>query len=92
MQFNKYSTIGNNLSQQIDNGRKIKELVFLIKEYPFNFVIDILFNATIVKHNKSLYLKDYTYKGTFSKFDFLDNENFIKAIKLTTRKNIKTIK
>jgi hypothetical protein len=101
MQLQKYNTAGNNLSEKLDNGKKIKDLINKAVNlesgyncgYPYNFIIDILFNATIVKikGEKGYYLKNYSYKNCLSKFNFLDDPNFIQAIKLTTRKNIQSI-
>jgi hypothetical protein len=97
MQLQKYTTAGNNLSEKLDNGVKIKDLINKVVNidpgYPYNFILDILFNAKIVKikGEKGYYLKSYSYKGCLSKFIFLDDPNFIQAIKLTTRKNIQSI-
>jgi hypothetical protein len=97
MQLQKYNTAGNNLAEKISNSVKIRDLVSQVSNldpsYPFNFIIDILFNATIVKikGEKGYYLKNYSYKGCLSKFIFLDDPNFLQAIKLTTRKNIQSI-
>jgi hypothetical protein len=96
MQLQKYSNKGNNLPEMLSNAIKIKDLVnnvSKVHEYPFNFILDILFNATIVKikGEKGYYLKNYSYKNCLSKFIFLDDPSFIQAIKLTTRKNIQSI-
>jgi hypothetical protein len=93
MEKNKYSVIGNNLSDKFEYSKKIKDLIYNIEGYPYNFIINILFNSTIVKikGEKGYYLKNYSYKGTITKLSFLDNPNFIKAIKYTTRKRINTI-
>ena len=96
MQLQKYNTAGNNLAEKINNGAKIKDLinnVVNVYEFPYNFIREILFNATIVKikGEKGYYLKNYSYKGCLTKFIFLDDPNFIQAIKLTTRKNIYSI-
>ena len=100
MQLQKYTTAGNNLSEKIENGAKIKALLnnvaAILPGYPgytYNFIREILFNSTIVKikGEKGYYLKSYSYKGCLTKFNFLDDPNFLQAIKLTTRKNIKSI-
>lgn len=101
MQLQKYNIIGNNLAEKLDNGAKIKDLINkavnlesgYVCGYPYNFIIDVLFYATIVKikGEKGYYLKNYSYKGCLTKFNFLDDPNFLQAIKLTTRKNIKSI-
>jgi hypothetical protein len=97
MQNWKYDSIGNNLADKIRNSAKarilINNVVMAHSEYPFNFIVDILYNATIVKikGEKGYYLKNYSYKGCLTKFIFLDDPNFLQAIKLTTRKNIKSI-
>ena len=97
MQLQKYNTAGNNLAEKLSNGAKIKDfinkVVTIDPGYPYNFILDILYNATIVKikGEKGYYLKNYSYKGCLTKFIFLDDPNFLQAIKLTTRKNIKSI-
>ena len=97
MQLQKYNTIGNNLSEKLDNGAKIKDfinkVVNLDPNFPYNFIREILYNSTIVKikGEKGYYLKNYSYKGCLTKFIFLDDPNFLQAIKLTTRKNIQSI-
>ncbi len=97
MQLQKYNTAGNNLAEKLSNGAKIKDLinkvVNLDPNFPYNFIREILFNATIVKikGEKGYYLKSYSYKNCLTKFIFLDDPNFIQAIKLTTRKNIQSI-
>lgn len=97
MQLQKYNTAGNNLAEKLSNGAKIKDFINKVSTidpgYPYNFILDILYNATIVKikGEKGYYLKNYSYKGCLTKFIFLDDPNFILAIKLTTRKNIQLI-
>lgn len=97
MQLQKYNTAGNNLAEKLSNGAKIKDfinkVVTIDPGYPYNFILDILYNSTIVKikGEKGYYLKNYSYKGCLTKFIFLDDPNFLQAIKLTTRKNIKSI-
>lgn len=96
MHLQKYSNKGNNLPEMLSNALKIKDLINKVSnvhEFPFNFITNVLFNATIVKikGEKGYYLKNYSYKGCLTKFIFLDDPNFLQAIKLTTRKNIKSI-
>lgn len=95
----RYKLAGNNFGQQIENGQKFKELIKKAFEsqtsehkYPENFIKETAFTGKIVKSDGSHYLKDYTYKGTLTKFDFLDNEYFLQALKYVDRPAIKTMK
>jgi hypothetical protein len=98
MNFNKFNFKGGSFGETIDNAKKFKELTSNIIDskfetiFPYEFLKNIALNSTIVKHRGKLYLKDYSYKGTLSSFEFLDNENFVKALECIDRPKIRTIK
>lgn len=93
MKLTKFELIGNNLEQKLVNASKVKQLLSNINsEFHTNFIKEILFNETIVKHKGEFYLYGYSCKGSLSKYDFLNDANFIQAVKLTTRKVFRNIK
>jgi antirestriction protein len=92
----RYKVKGNNFSAQIENGQKFKSLISKVYEnqkgediFPLNFINEIAHTSKVVKHEGSYYLKDYTYNGTITKFDFLDDNNFLEALNLLDRPAIK---
>jgi hypothetical protein len=92
----RYKLKGNNFGDQIENGRKFKVLIEKAfnnqsgeTRYPLNFISETAFTGKIVKHDGKNYLKDYSYKGTLSKFDFLDDKDFIEALKYVDRPAIR---
>jgi len=92
----RYKLKGNNFGDQIENGRKFKVLIERAfnnqsgeTRYPLNFISETAFIGKIVKHDGKNYLKDYSYKGTLSKFDFLDDKDFIEALKYVDRPAIR---
>ena len=91
----RYKLKGNNFGDQIENGRKFKVLIEKAfnnqsgETYPLNFISETAFIGKIVKHDGKNYLKDYSYKGTLSKFDFLDDKDFIEALKYVDRPAIR---
>lgn len=95
----RYKLAGNNLGQQIENGQKFSKLIKQVYEnqgsehhYPENFIKETAFTGKIVKSDGSYYLKDYTYKGTLTKFEFMEDENFLEALKYLDRPSIKNFK
>ena len=95
----RYQLAGKNFSDQIENGRKFKELINMAyesqtpeHEYPENFIKEIAFTGNIVKSHGGYYVKDYMYKGTMTEFDFLSNEYFLEALKYLNRPTIKNFK
>jgi len=92
----RYKLKGNNFGDQIENGRKFKVLIEKAfnnqsgeTRYPLNFISETAFTGKIVKNDGKNYLKDYSYKGTLSKFDFLDDKDFIEALKYVDRPAIR---
>ena len=92
MQFIKYKFKGNNFGQKIENARKFKDIVSKIQNEQYNFIKNIAMNETIVKWKGEFYLKDYSYKGTLTKYDFLNDPLFINALQYIDRPKIRTIK
>jgi hypothetical protein len=95
----RYKMAGNNFGQEIENGQKFKALISKVhanqsgeNNYPENFIKEIALTGKIVKVDGSYFLKDYTYKGTITKFEFLDDKDFLSALKYTNRPAIKTFK
>jgi antirestriction protein len=95
----RYKLKGNNFGQQIESGQKFKSLISKVFEnqrgenkYPENFIKEIAYTGKIVKSDGSNYLKDYTYKGTLTKFEFLDDKDFLEALKYLDRPSIKSFK
>lgn len=95
----RYKLKGNNFGQQIESGQKFKALIQKVFEnqsgehkYPENFIKETAYTGKIVKNEGSNYLKDYTYKGTLTKFEFLDDKDFVEALKYLDRPSIKSFK
>jgi hypothetical protein len=95
----RYKLKGVNFGQQIENGKNFKALISKVFEnqsgenkYPQNLIQEIAYTGKIVKNDGSNYLKDYSYKGTLTKFEFLDDKDFIEALKYVDRPAIKTFK
>lgn len=95
----RYKLKGNNFGQQIESGQKFKSLISKTFEnqsgeniYPENFIKEIAYTGKIVKSDGSNYLKDYSYKGTLTKFQFLDNKDFLESLKYLDRPSIKSLK
>jgi len=95
----RYKLKGNNFGQQIESGQKFKSLISKTFEnqsgeniYPENFIKEIAYTGKIVKSDGSNYLKDYSYKGTLTKFKFLDNKDFLESLKYLDRPSIKSLK
>lgn len=92
----RYKLKGSNFGQQIENGQKFKALISKVhanqtgeNKYPENFIKEIAYTGKIVKSDGSNYLKDYAYKGTLTKFEFLDDKDFIEALKYVDRPAIR---
>jgi hypothetical protein len=90
---------GNNFSQQIENGQKFKVLIQKVydnqngQKYPIEFIRATALTALpIVKNDGKNYLKGYSYKGTITSFEFLDDANFVKALEFVDRPAIKSFK
>jgi hypothetical protein len=95
----RYKLKGSNFGQQVENGQKFKALISKVhanqsgeNKYPENFIKETAYTGKIVKSDGSNYLKDYSYKGTLTKFEFLDDKDFIEALKYVDRPAIRTIK
>lgn len=95
----RYKLAGNNFGQQIEHGQKFKELISKVYEnqsgehkYPENFIRETAYTGKIVKNDGSYYLKDYMYRGTLTKFEFLDDKDFQEALKHTNRPAIRNFK
>ena len=88
---------GNNFSEQIANGRKFKELIQKVfdnqsgeHKHPIEFITAIAkTKQPIVKSDGKNYIIGYSYKGTISHFDFLDDSNFVKALDYVDRPAIR---
>jgi hypothetical protein len=86
-----------NFGEQIENNRKFKELIQKVfddqsgeHKYPIEFIQAIALTPhPIVKSEGKNYVKGYSYKGTISHFDFLDDANFVKALEYVDRPSIK---
>lgn len=94
----RYNIKGNNFSDKIENGKKFKDLIIKVfqnqsgeQTYPQNFIQETAFTGKIVKHDGSNYLKDYSYRGTITKFSFLDDKDFIQALKYVDRPAIRKL-
>lgn len=94
----RYDIKGNNFSDKIENGKKFKDLIIKVfqnqsgeQTYPQNFIQETALTGKIVKHDGSNYLKDYTMRGTISKFAFLDDKDFIEALKYVDRPAIRKL-
>lgn len=93
----RYKVKGNNFSAQIENGREFKKYIERAfnnqkdseQTYPMNFITEIAYTGKIVKNEGSNYLKDYSYKGTLTKFAFLDDADFVKALSYLDRPAIR---
>ncbi len=96
----RYDVKGNNFSDKIENGKKMKSLIQKAYEsqepeedgdpkYPLNFIMETAFTGKVVKHEGKHYLKDYMMRGTASHFSFLDNKYFLEALTYTNRPAIK---
>lgn len=92
----RYKLKGSNFGQQIENGQKFKALISKVhanqtgeNKYPENLIKEIAYTGKIVKSDGSNYLKDYAYKGTLTKFEFLDDKDFIEALKYVDRPAIR---
>lgn len=95
----RYKLKGTNFGQQIESGQKFKALILKAFEnqsgeqkYPENFIKEIAYTGKIVKNEGSNFLKDYSYKGTLTKFEFLDDKDFVEALKYLDRPLIKSFK
>lgn len=88
MQLSIYDFKGNNLPEKLENARKVKELLSELSEYPLNYLKSTLLNDKLVKYNGLIH--SYS-NGALTAFEFLNTLQFQKAIKLTTRKAIKSI-
>jgi hypothetical protein len=95
----RYKVAGRNFGEEIENSRKFRDALVKVYEnqsgehtYPENFIREIALTGKIVKNDGSYYLKDYSYKGTITKFEFLDDKNFLNLLKYTNRPTIKSIK
>jgi hypothetical protein len=95
----RYKLKGSNFGQQIESGQKFKALISKAFEnqsgeqkYPENFIKEIAYTGKIVKNEGSNFLKDYSYKGTLTKFEFLDDKDFVEALKYLDRPSIKSFK
>jgi hypothetical protein len=95
----RYKLKGSNFGQQIESGQKFKALISKAFEnqsgeqkYPENFIKEIAYTGKIVKNEGSNFLKDYSYKGTLTKFEFLDDKDFVEALKYLDRPLIKSFK
>ena len=87
---------GVNFSAQIENSRKFKELIQKVYDnqsgdkHPIEFITAIAKGKEpIVKHEGKNYVKGYSYKGTISHFEFLDDSNFVKALEYVDRPAIR---
>jgi hypothetical protein len=94
----RYKLKGRNFGEEIENGQKFKELISKVynnqsgeSKYPENFIKETAFTTKIVKNkdDNTYWAKDYMYNGTLSKFTFLDDENFLKALALVDRPAIR---
>jgi hypothetical protein len=92
----RYKLKGNNFADQIENGRKFKVLIEKVfnnqsgeNRYPLNFISETAFIGKIVKRDGKNWLKDYSYNGTLSKYEFLDDKDFIEALKYVDRPAIR---
>lgn len=94
----RYKLKGRNFGEQMENGQKFKELISKVynnqsgeSKYPENFIKETAFTTKIVKNkdDNTYWAKDYMYNGTLSKFTFLDDENFLKALALVDRPAIR---
>jgi hypothetical protein len=91
---------GNNFSTQIENGQKFKALIQKVYDdqsgehrYPIEFIkATAMTSLPIVKNDGKNYIKGYSYKGTLTHFEFLDDSNFIKALEYIDRPSIRSIK
>ena len=91
---------GNNFSEQIENGQKFKKFIEACfnsqdKEniYPMNLIREIAFTPLqLVSADGKTYVKNYSYKGTFTHFEFLNNPNFSAALEYVDRPKIKKVK
>ena len=90
---------GNNFSDKIENGQKFKVLIQKVydnqngEKYPIEFIRATALTASpIVKNDGKNYLKGFDYKGTITRFDFLDDANFVKALQFVDRPAIKSMK
>jgi hypothetical protein len=95
----RYKIAGVNFATQIENARKFKELISKAYEsqnsedkYPEEFIKETAHTGNIVKNDGSIYLKNYSYNGTITKFDFLDNKYFLEALKYLDRPSIRNFK
>jgi hypothetical protein len=95
----RYKMAGRNFGEEIENSRKFRDALVKVYEnqsgentYPENFIREIALTGKIVKSDGSYYLKDYSYKGTITKFEFLDDKNFLNLLKYTNRPTIKSFK
>ena len=92
---------GNNFSQQIENGQEFKKFTQLAYEnqhpndieYPLNFIKEIaLTPLQIVEQDRENYIKNYMHKGTLTRFAFLNNVYFLKALEYVDRPKIRKVK
>ena len=95
----RYKLAGSNFGQQIENGKKFAELIKKAHEnqtseykYPENFIKETAYTGKIVKNDGKYYLKDYSYKGTLDRFEFLGDKYFLESLKYLNRPTIKTFK
>lgn len=87
---------GNNFSDKIENGRKLKELIQKVfdaqgKEgYPLEFIKSTALSPhAIVKDEGKNYLKGYSGKGTLTHFEFMNNPDFVAALEYVDRPKIR---
>ena len=88
---------GNNFATQIENSSKFKKLILKVYErqnsndtYPLEFIRAIaLTEHPIVRNEGKNYVKGYSHTGTISYFPFLDDVNFIEALKYVDRPAIR---
>ncbi len=84
---------GGNLEAQIENRREFTKLIKKVVEgqpksdiYPEEFIRQTaLTKHSIVKHDGKNYVKGYSRMGSMTDFPFLNNPNFVEALKYVDR-------
>jgi hypothetical protein len=86
-------------SEQIENANKFKVLMQKVYDaqpsddrYPLEFIkAQARSKFSIVKDNGKNYLYGYMYKGSLTHFPFLDDKNFVEALKYVDRPAIRKL-
>jgi hypothetical protein len=95
----RYKIKGKNFDEQIKNNREYKKLIDQVdanqneeNKFQKNFIDETARTGKIVKFKNEYHLKDYSYTGDLTSFPFLNDKDFLEAIKYLDRPTIKTIK